>query len=493
MQTNTSNMQIAHLNISKLELGELKKVFLSLFLIYAVGISAILRANYNYIDDQGRVAYGYQEWEGFGRYLSNFLSNFLHADPYLTDISPLPQLIAAGTMALAGLVIYHLVLETKSFWWAGIIALIPLGLSPYFLECFSYKYDAPYMALSVLFSVVPLLVWQYSTRLYLIASILSILGVCLTYQASSGIFPMFVVLLCLKRWNAKTNKKTIITFLLYSVIGFLSGMVIYKVFIMPPADAYVSNSLPDLPELLPVAFEHLKQYYQKVIEDFKKEWIVLILLLVCCFIESMVLSSKQGKIIALFISLIAVCFMCMLAFGAYVVIEKPLFEPRAMYGFGILIALLNIGAISEKTWTSKLICAILGWIFFVFSFTYGNALSAQKDYENFRIEAVVMDLSELDVMANDTAKQVQIVGSVGLAPILRNMPQDYNMLNRLIPIQFREKWIWGCYQWRHYYGLKNVNVNLNTDLKDAHLPILKESAYHTIRGDAHNILIEVRE
>lgn len=36
-----------------------------------------------------------------------------------------------------------------------IAAVVPLGLSPWFLECFSYKFDSPYMALSVLASVIP--------------------------------------------------------------------------------------------------------------------------------------------------------------------------------------------------------------------------------------------------------------------------------------------------------------------------------------------------
>ena len=68
---------------------ELKKPFLALLAIYLIGISAILRANFNYIDDMGRVYSGYKGWGNFSRHTNMVLSGLLHADNYLTDISPL--------------------------------------------------------------------------------------------------------------------------------------------------------------------------------------------------------------------------------------------------------------------------------------------------------------------------------------------------------------------------------------------------------------------
>lgn len=62
--------------------------------IYLVGISAILRANVNYVDDIGRVADGYRGWENFSRFISNGLSTLMHTDNYITDISPMTQLLA---------------------------------------------------------------------------------------------------------------------------------------------------------------------------------------------------------------------------------------------------------------------------------------------------------------------------------------------------------------------------------------------------------------
>lgn len=125
--------------------------------VYILGISAILRANINFSDDIGRVFEGYQAWEAFSRYLSNFLSGIIHADSFLSDISPLTQLIACVLLAAASVTVLYLITGRTRFSVWEYAAVLPLGLSPYMLECLSYKYDAPYMALSVLFSVLPLL------------------------------------------------------------------------------------------------------------------------------------------------------------------------------------------------------------------------------------------------------------------------------------------------------------------------------------------------
>ena len=71
-------------------------VFLILLIIYGIAYFSIFRANFNYIDDMGRVAFGYQNWDNFSRYISNFLSRFIHSSSYLTDISPLTQIIPGG-------------------------------------------------------------------------------------------------------------------------------------------------------------------------------------------------------------------------------------------------------------------------------------------------------------------------------------------------------------------------------------------------------------
>ena len=103
-----------------------------LSLVYALGISAILRADFNYIDDMGRITFGYQGWDNFSRYISNLLSTFLHTGRYLHDISPLPQLLAAVVLAVAGVAAVRAVTGREKLTVWEYAAVLPMGLSPLF-------------------------------------------------------------------------------------------------------------------------------------------------------------------------------------------------------------------------------------------------------------------------------------------------------------------------------------------------------------------------
>ena len=471
--------------------GFIIKPVIYISIIFAIAISAIIRANFNYKDDLRRVAIGYMGWSNYSRYLSSFLSFFMHTDLYLTDISPLPQLIAVCMMALAGVIILYVYKESKSFSIMDIIAIIPLGLSPFFLECFSYKYDAPYMALSVLISVFPLLFRKKNNWIYSSMIIISTLIMCMTYQASSGIFLMLVLLIGLKKWNECENIKETLKFLAISFGSYLGGLLIFKLFMMKPADTYVSNKIIPIAELIPKSVENFKEYFSLILSWFKKEWIILVVLIGIFFVYVYTRDSKRKKYFAFPISIIGLILMLLLSFGMYPFLTKPLFAPRSMYGFGVFIALIGVAiSTSKKAYIGKLSVIILSWIFFVFSFTYGNALEVQKQYTDFRVNLVIDDLNDLEVMTTNKIKGIQITGSIGISPILRNMPQDYQMLNNLVPVQFKGNWDWGEYYFYNYFDLKNIKKSYN--LKTYDLPILKDTMYHTIKGNDKYILIELK-
>jgi len=132
------------------------KPVLLMFGIYLLGIISIIRANFYFMDDVGRSVDAFRGWIAMSRYVAEFLSVFIHADARLTDISPLPQLLAVFILAISSVLLVY-VLNDSKITIAGLLASIPVGLSPYMLECLSYKFDAPYMALSVLASIVPFL------------------------------------------------------------------------------------------------------------------------------------------------------------------------------------------------------------------------------------------------------------------------------------------------------------------------------------------------
>lgn len=437
----------------------------------------------------GRVAFGYKQWSPFSRYTSEFLSEFIHADSYLTDISPFPQLFAVFILSVASVIVLYIISEKEIFSMGQLIAILPLGISPYFLECLSYKYDSPYMALSILASVFPLLLYKHEMYHYCTTTIGSILIMCSTYQAASGIYPMLVILLCFKWWNQGKDTKEIIKFLMFSILGYVGAMGFYRLFMMLSVDTYVSSSVTSVEQMISQWF----QYYSSVGSDFKNWWLWLIGFIAISFIYVTVRDSTRKKYYALFGAAITVFVCAVLTFGVYPLLKSTLYAPRAMYGFGAFIAFISAFITNAKKWyPGKIACWCLSYCFFIFAFTYGNALAEQWRYTDFRVGAVVDDLNDLEQFTTEGKKFVQLSGVMGKSPILNNMPQDYQILNRLVPDTFGSGWTWSKYYFYHYFGLENVFEASDIDLTTYDLPVLKDTMYHTIRGTDGYFLVEIK-
>lgn len=471
----------------------LVKSFAFLAIAYLIGISAILRADFYYIDDLGRTALGYTGWETFSRYLSVLSSYFIHAGRYLTDVSPLPQLIAVVIMAAAGVIVICVVTGKKRFPVFCLVAAIPMGLSPYFLECFSYRFDAPYMALSVFVSVFPLLFYRDNQVKYVLFSIFGTVCMCTTYQASSGIFPMLVAALCIKRWVNGEKTADIIWFAVVSAVGYLAGLLLFRLVLMHEVVNYSSTTVAPASQLVSNAVKNFDQYISYWRRDFKTNWMILIACMCIGFVYVTVRDTKQNKLLTLLLSAVVLAVLLLLSLGVYPFLVAPLFSPRGMYGLGFFMALMGIWiADAPKAYPAKLACLALSWVFFVFSFTYGNALSVQSQYTDYRISSVINELLTSETLDADSSKLVRITGSIGYAPAIENMPQDYQMLNRLVPVTFSDStWYWGGFGFENYYGLENITITDSNERMNEDLPLIADNVLHTIRGDDEYIWIDL--
>lgn len=463
--------------INETHIQKCKKLFkptIIFSLIFSVSIISIIRANYNYVDDMGRALIGYKSWgSSSSRFLSDFFANFLHCNLYLSDISPLPQLIAMIIMAIACVTVILIFKRSSKFRFIDYCAVIPIAISPYFLECISYKYDSPYMALSILAAVAPLLICSSnnkkinSTGLF-IASILSTLVVCLTYQVSAGILPMLTIILCAynlisDQWKFKEARNVFgIT-----AFGYIAGIVFFKLIFMNSVNEYVDTSIPALEQLIPVTISNYQQYFSLLIKDFNLMWLGLVFVCVLNFIVSFTFKRKGNKIVSIALALIIVVITALMMFGLYPIMSSPIFSPRAMYGVGAWLAFMNISAVnmihkSKILFFGRVFVCVLAWVFFVFSFTYGNALNAQKDYINEKENAIAADISNI---TNDGNKrEIQIHGSAGYSPVTQNNIKEYPILERLIRCTLKEDWAWGVYQLENYH-----NLPLTWDSETRHL------------------------
>lgn len=292
----------------------------------------------------------------------------------------------------------------------------------------------------------------------------------------------------------KKENRYIIQFLGKSVLGYALGMLYFIVVIMVPTDPTItvsSNHLPEVSKFVPNLFQNLFHYYKLVLTDFKPIWILIFVIMVVLAGIVCVSCSKQNKIMSVIMFifyLVASLFIC---FGFYIALEQSPYAPRAMYGIGVFISLIALFVVGNTKKQSLYIpFVLLSWAFIVFAFIYGNALKMQKEYADFRVSIVINDIDEL-LVKEENPVNVQFIGTIGCTPAIRNMPQNYQMLNRLIPVIVGSSG-WNNYRFYHYYGLENVYSDKSVDMESLDLPVMSDSIYHTIKGDKDMLLIELK-
>ncbi|MGN0915514.1 MAG: glucosyltransferase domain-containing protein [Succinivibrio sp.] len=473
-----------------------KKTFFLLAVLYSLALFSILRENISYRDDIGRTAYGFSGWLDFSRYSTEYLSQMIHAGSYISDISPIPQIIAIIELSLAAIYLLKGITGKRSYTLWQLVATIPLALNPYFLECLSFKFDAPYMALSILVAVIPVLFIKHIS--YFFTSVLvSTVIICTSYQASIGILPMSTVFTLLALYTKGESLSRIFKTAFVFALAFLSGAIIFKTLILQPTFRdYVTVDIAPL-EILPKVFvKNMTIYYSELFSNsgfigtsstLKKTIIiasaVMLIVSIC--------HSKNNKLLSFLFAALTFGLGALLTFGFYACLEKPLFIPRAYYGIGAFVACVFIFAVSYKDFYIAKICSvILGWSLIVMASAYGNALVAQRNWENFRVEEVVHDLATID--SKGQTLKFKVEGNCGYAPVLRNLTGKFPIFKKLIPQTFgQDFWFWNEPKLSMAYGINELIYD--NDIRVYGEPsLVKESRYHTIKLFENNLIIELK-
>jgi hypothetical protein len=368
----------------------------------------------------------------------------------------------------------------------ALAASIPAGLSPYFLDCFSYKFESPSMALSVLVCVIPF-VFMEKRLVFVVCSVVSLLVMCMTYQASSGIYILVVILLCFKNWNYKfkTNKE-ILQFLGVSAAAYCSSIIVFRLFLMRSYDDYVSTSMHPIQTLFSGSWNNFIEYMRFINNDFGVIWKFCILMILIAFIAKTAARTKQNKIIAIFCSMAVLFIMLVMSYGVYVVLAKPLLTPRSMYGFGIFIAFLGIFIADSPPRLFAVPVLALAWCFLVFSFAYGNALADQKRYTDFRTEILLHDLSVLFTDKTEEPIPIRLRNEAGYAPSIENISRRNPVIKQLVPLHLGTDWPFGnIYLTGHYH----FRLKQDDSIEDTGLKTMFDSYYHTIKSDGRRVLV----
>jgi len=486
--------------LSEMDFRSFIKPILLMSGVYFLGIFTIIRANYSYLDDLGRAIDGSRRWYDWSRYVSEFSSIFIHGDTRLTDISPIPQLIAVLILAISSVVLVY-VIGNKKITAVRLLASIPLGLSPYFLECLSFKFDAPYMALSILASIVPF-VFINRKNAFIFSSVVSLLIMCTTYQAASGIYLLVVVILCFQYWNKreKTNKE-IFTFLGIAALAFGFAMLLFRFFLMKPADYYASTSIHPLSQIVSGTLRNLKDYALLINSDWGSIWKAGIVLVLFFFIMKSTFQSAQKKLYSFFVSIAMIILLFILSYGLYSLLAIPSFLSRSLSGFGVFLSIVCVYVVSDFKKIAVVTVLALNWCLFTFAFSYGNALADQARYAEFRITLLLHDLSSLYPNRNREDMKFQLKNQIEFSPVVKNIAKHNPIVERLIPKRLAENYsVESLYYLEYFnfsdYGNANTEAHVGSenyiDFSTYNLPVVLDTYYHTIQSDGKRVLIVLK-
>lgn len=406
-----------------------------------VGFSSLLFASYNYIDDIQRNLSGGNEWGfNFFRWII-FLENHLLQLNGLADASPLIQLFAIFFLSSSSIVlayVFSLLAGSHKIRIENFISSLLIIFNPYFLECMSYKYESVGMATSVFVSVIPFLFLE-KPRLFYFISFICMLLMPLSYQASSGIYIVLVILIGAVKYvkSEESCLKVVLKFYLFSGIAYIVATIIfYLLCTFFTFGTYRSITITFRPSVI---VRNLSLYLSTIINDFSIVWIVLFVIITIFAIIAILKMAESGKKIKAFLFfLISFMLSIVLSYGAYIFLKDTATSPRMMYGIGIFIAVIANIAVCQPPAQKRarnlsvLFVFLLCWSFFCYSIIYGNALSYQQDFESMYEQMILDDLNEL-LPVSDEQYKVGLIGTPGFSPVVEHIARFYPITTRLVP------------------------------------------------------------
>lgn len=464
------------------QLLKLKYKILFVFCIYIIGTLALILANFNYIDDIHRILYGTFAFSWWNRHTSTIMASILSLNTeYFLATFPYSLLISIFLLSISSIILLKIIdnklLDSK----IALIASASIGLSPYYLENLSYKFDAPFMALSVFASIFPFLFIKYK-KIFILTSIISLLIMLTSYQASSGIYIIIATFLVFQK-IIKNDKKEAFRIIIMFCISYLAVGILYLMIYKPEA-TYANTNIIPLKYLLIGLDKHITNYIYTIYSDWggaNRVYLHFIFGFALIFVVKSTLNAKINKIAALFFSIAIVIILFILSFGLYLIIVTPTFTPRSFIGFGVFIGILCIYSIYKGKILSNIITIMFMHFLIVFANYYGQSLKAQSDYQTFRFTIMLNDLGKFintSHMEINSTFNINILGHSGVNPVIAKSKIHYPLIDRLIP-NLQHEWDWSVAAFDNY----GVSTKVNEVCKDAtNKTMLIDTYFHTIES-----------
>ena len=441
-------------------------LFLAALVLNSIVAYCILHADRLYVDDLGRVHSGYTGWTGDGRPLTTLIMQSLNMGTPLTDLTPLPQILAVILLSWCAVMVARKfeIRDTA----AAMMATFPLGASPFFLENLSYKFDVLTMVLALTLSIVTVceIPWRGRRMGW---GVLCLLGTLCLYQPSLNAFLVFSVLefLYLMWHDAAPGLllRQALSRLAQAVLAMIPYKIIANVILHNVYASYHAALLG--PGQWSALSDNVLSYWELIREGLSQtsSWtlraaLVVGLLLALAFglryaARAWRSCGTAGRIGRLALALLVPGALVLSSMGPLLLLSEAVIEPRVMVGIGALISaslvLLCIAWREFVRWPRVrryglwALLVLPSYSLLLVAAVYGNAMLAQDRYEH-RISASLAD-DFVNINQRYAARGVKLEhyilnGTAGYPPVLDLTMKKYPFMRRLVPIYLTEGWGW---------------------------------------------------
>ena len=492
-------------NESDLFFAEFKKsrtllVSAVVFIFYLLCFSRIISADFLYHDDIWRAAEGSRSWIGLGRYVSEFLSVFIHNNIEIQDIAPLPQIISVFIMSFTTVLLTY-ILNGKKIDFIPALALTPVFISPFFAQNFSYRYDCVYMVIAVLFPVIPFL-FRDNIPSFVFSSIVFLILDCMSYQAGTSVYIILAIFFVaskilsgeLSEEFSGTKIKKLMVFLAASVVSFATALVLYKIFFVNSKSfdpGFYADAQFSVASIIPNAANYIELCAKDFGGFFTKLSFAVVSVLAIIF---SVKNSKCNKFIAVAVVIGAYVLGLVLSFGSYLAFKQPLYEARAFMGFNCFVAVVCFVLIKQVLFFEKksrfikcIFVPVLLYGCMVFLFTLGNCMSVQKKYQSFRMSVLMSDLDDFIVSENDF--DLTFSGTIGMCEGNEIAIKNYPVIKKLVTVLPCANSIWNDDLMKFH----NIEIEENSSAVKPEWPLLRSTVYHDIYAQNNHFHVVLKE
>ena len=495
--------------------------------LYLIALFALLRGDIYYADDLNRAVSDYGG-DYYNRYFTEFiLTKVLTFGKGTMDISPLPQILGVIFIVISAMILLYLI--RKKFDFIGVLASLPLGLSPHFLQNLSYKFDSVTMGIALFLAVLPFLFFA-QRRVFCAVSVVCLILMFMTYQAANA---TYIILSLYFALFLHADFKQGARFLGVCALNLIIASLLYKLTINP---AGASDRAFAIDMLFAGILQNLLTYFATIFSDLKNTPFIYLIALNCALFAINAMLCKGRRIYAFFRAILFLALGFCASYGLYAVLEMPLFHPRAYYGLNALIAVICIANISQfaesaesnaksvadsaesgadstksgadsiaesaesnadstaestaesttdSTKLSKILrplsfasIAITAYFLISFANIYGNALKKQDEYLSFRAEMLLQYLGEKIPRG---ASVVIDIGAMGNAVVTQRFYDKYGDA-RIIPRLSSRGDFWFEMKLRHLGVKHNFGDAEICDMLKAQFgsEVVAQNAHHTI-------------